>query len=80
MFVDIGQRKIKYLPNGDWIQVRVDRPCGMSPSRRIPQPFSFLDIIVSCTNWSVFLKSRGHSVPTSSGMKSSQLETRMCWI
>ena len=74
--MDIGQRKIKYLPNGDWIQVRVDRSCGMSPSLRIPQLFSFRDIIVSCTNWSVFLKSRGHSLQTFSGIKLYQLETR----
>lgn len=74
--MDIGHRKIKYLPNGDWIQVRVDRSCGMSPSLRIPQYFFFLDIIVSCTNWSVFLKSRGHSLQTISGIKLSQLETR----
>lgn len=56
--MDIGQCKIKYLPNGDWIQVRVDRSCGMSPSPLIQQPFffSFLDIIVSCTNLSIFFE------------------------
>lgn len=51
-----GWRRIKYLMNGDWMQVRVDCSCGTSLSGQTPQLPSFPAITVSSANWSVSFK------------------------
>lgn len=76
-----GWRRIKYLMNGDWMQVRVDCSCGISLSGQTPQLPSFLAITVSNAGWSVSFRKycrhksleRNHftvTVNVSSGIKS----------
>lgn len=56
--MDAGWRRIKYLVNGDWMQVRVDCSSGTSLSGQTPQLPSFPAITISSANWTVSFEMR----------------------